>query len=213
MARVGLAWHGLEDRPLTTSTPALLPIGRENGAVDGSRTRQILLTMEAPSHESSDGKKSGLPGRIRTCNVRFRRPAPVPLDGERTHQSTHSAFGWNRTNTSAVSAQRYHQVSFERENWQSDGAAEWSRTTLYPITRRVPSRESYDGARSRRVESNHPVPDYETGALPRELRRREEARGAPPNERWIVMDRRPPPPMENGQFWWTREVSNLQPPA
>ena len=55
MARVGLAWHGLEDRPLTTSTPALLPNGRENGAVDGSRTRQILLTMEAPSHESNDG--------------------------------------------------------------------------------------------------------------------------------------------------------------
>ncbi len=53
--RVELAWHGLEGRPLTTSTSALLPNGRENGAADGSRTHQILLTMEALSHESSDG--------------------------------------------------------------------------------------------------------------------------------------------------------------
>lgn len=55
MARVELAWHGLEDRPLTPSTPAILPNGRENGATGGSRTHLILLTMEAPSHEGHGG--------------------------------------------------------------------------------------------------------------------------------------------------------------
>jgi hypothetical protein len=151
MARVGLAWHGLEDRPLTTSTPALLPNGREDGAVDGSRTRQILLTMEAPSHESSDG--------IRCARL----------------ESNQHLRGFG-------AALPPGQL---RAQWQS-----------------------------RRVESNHPVPDYETGALPRELRRREEA---PWRASVCEIDCHGPNgvplPWKGGHAWWTREVSNLQPPA
>lgn len=120
-------------------------------------------------------------GRTRTCNVRFRKPAPVPLDGEMENNRKDGALGWDRTNTSAVSARRFHQVSFERVTWhpvresnppsllerqkslanrrtgQIDGAVEWSRTTLYPITRRVPSHESYDGM-WRRVTTHLPFP-------------------------------------------------------
>jgi hypothetical protein len=159
----------------------------------------------------------GLPGRTRTCIVRFRTPAPVPLDGQMFRGRVPSppgnvediqtpgpklpprprhhvriaergaprdslprgeraralspwvgALGWDRTNTSAVSARRFHQVSFKRRSWHP--VRESNPPSLLERQESWTDRRT-GHKRGRRVESNHPEPGYEAGALPRERRR------------------------------------------
>ena len=132
MVRVGLTWHGLEGRLLATSTPAILPANRENGAADRSRTCLVLLTMEALSHESSDGQSRSQFPRM--------------------------------------------------EDWRC--ARLESNQHLCVFSAALPpgqlrARDETRDERSRRVESNHPGPEYETGALPRERRRQSETDHGP----------------------------------
>ncbi len=97
-----------------------------------------------------------------------RRPVKKPASqGWRTG----GVLGWSRTNTSAFSAQRYHRVSFEHETRRdTDGAAEWSRTTLDPSTKRVLSHESDDG-NQRRITAprRQRLRSATKGSLPRRL--------------------------------------------
>ena len=153
MVRVGLTWHGLEGRLLATSTPALLPANRENGAADRSRTCQILLTMEALSHESSDGQsRKPVPkdGGLAVCSVGVE---PTPLRFQRS-----------ATTGSASSTRR------DETRRDTVGAAEWSRTTLDPSTKRVLSHESDDG-NQRRITAprRQRLLSATKGSLPRRL--------------------------------------------